>query len=384
MRVLFHCCEFPPQAGGVGGYIYQMASCLTRMGNQAVVVTSRFPGLPELEDCECGRVYRIYNRKDARTLKVAKAVMDLARENKIDLVEGADHHGELAGIIRTKKRPPVVVKIHGSNPINVLQNSQIYYRWQKLTIWLAHVRNRKQTIDERFSIENAEMALMPSARMREELINQRIHIPRRNAVLPNPVLPFDGELNKESVAPTVLMVSRLDIGKGIQFLPGILRKLTSEFSDLTLEIAGDDSYARGIGSLRKWLVNRLGDLKGHVKFLGKLDREQLEHAYGRAWVVLLPSRWDNFPTVLLEAMIRGKPVVASPHGGMPEMLGGTLCGTAPPEGRDFINLVANLLRDSSLRKLAGESLKKKAKEAYAPEVIVKDYIGTLKQWGVSG
>jgi glycosyltransferase involved in cell wall biosynthesis len=311
-------------------------------------------------------------------------VLRVAREHRADVIEGADHHGELAQVIRATGRPPVLVKIHGSNPINILQDSQVLYRWQKFTVKVAHLRNWQQTSAERFSIEHADMALVPSARMKEELSRQGLHLPDKNKVLPNPVIPFDGRLVPESSIPTVLMVARIDAGKGIQYLPGIVRNLTEKFPDLILEIAGDDSFARGIGSMKEWLINKLGRLAPHVRFQGRLNEDQRDVAYGRAWVVIIPSRWDNFPTVLLEAMARGKPVVASPHGGMPEMLEGTLCKTALPESEEFVNLTACLLEDASRRKAAGDSLRSRARLAYSPETIVGTYVDTLNTWGVGG
>ena len=56
--------------------------------------------------------------------------------------------------------------------------------------------------------------------------------------------------------------------------------------------------------------------------------------------MILPSRWDNFPTVLLEAMARSRPVVSSPNGGMPEMLEGTLCQAVDPSTPAFADEVA--------------------------------------------
>ena len=172
----------------------------------------------------------------------------------------------------------------------------------------------------------------------------------------------------------VLMVGRIDFGKGIQYLPRLVRNLVRDFPELKLEIAGQDSYARGIGSLKNWLCQELGDLQNHVSFLGQLDKEALEKAYARAWVVIIPSRWDNFPTVLLEAMSLGKPVVASPHGGMPEMLEDTECQTAEPDSQDFSERVRLYLVDESARRRAGQSMLRKATSVYSPNRIAEEYV----------
>jgi len=383
MKILFHCYEFLPEPGGVGSYIYQMACSLKLMGHGPVIVTSRSEGLPEEEDADCGIVYRVYDKSEIRTSRVRDKVLSLAKQHGVQLIEGADHHGEMAQIIKCHQRPPVVVKIHGSNPIRVLQESLILYPWQRILLRLAHMRNLGQTRAERFSIEHADMTMIPSAKMRDELIKEGFSLPVRNEVLPNPVVAFTGELSAESDTPKILMVGRIDIGKGIQYLPNIIRSVAKEMPDAMLELAGNDSYARGLGSMKQWLVRRLGDAAHHVRFLGCLDRSALDRAYGEAWVVIIPSRWDNFPNIMLESMVRSKPVVASPNGGMPEMLEGTLCSAADPGSPQFIQLLLELLKNPSARKQAGESLRQKANTEYAPEVVVRKYLSILESWGIS-
>jgi glycosyltransferase involved in cell wall biosynthesis len=359
--------------------MYQMGCALTRMGHEAVTVTSRSAGLPETEQAECGRVYRIYDRAAIRSDQVAGEVLDIARRHGVDLIEGADHHGELAPIIRRKDRPLVLIKIHGSNPIRVLQESHVLHGWQRVMVRLAHLRNWQQTRAERFSIENADLAIMPSARIGRELQRQGLRLPARSAVIPNPIVPYPGFVSAAAPTPTLLMVGRLDIGKGIQYLPALVARLTSEMPDLVLEIAGEDSYARGLGSLRNWLSAQLGPHASRVRFLGRLGPQDLDRAYARCWALILPSRWDNFPTVLLEAMVRGKPVVASPHGGMPEILEGTEGVIALPESEDFAAAVLGFLRDSGKRQRAGATLRRRAESVYSPESVVRRYIEFVSQ-----
>lgn len=383
MKILFHCYEFPPQAGGVGGYLLQMATALQRTGHEAVVVTSRSPGLPEEARTECGLVYRLYDRAEVRTDVVRDRVLAIAREQRVDVLEGADHHGEMASILRQKSRPPVVLKIHGSNPVRILQRSQRLRRWQWVTINVAAWRNRAQTEAEAYSIEHADMALVPSHRMLQELRAQGLRLPATVAVVPNPMTSPSAPVPRaEAVMPTILLVGRIDIGKGIQYLRMLLERISARLPDAVLEIAGDDSYARGLGSMRAWLRAHLGGQAPRVRFLGKLGRPELDAAYARAWVLIVPSRWDNFPTVLLEGGARGVPVVASPHGGMPEMLDGTLCATHDPGTREFADAVTRLLVDQDLRWRAGRSLQEKVARCYAPDVIVAQYVAQLASWGV--
>ena len=182
MKILFYCYEFPPQAGGVGSYIFQMACALKATGHESIVVTSRSPGLPGKEEGAQGLVYRLYDKRDIRSTKITEKVLSLAREHQVDLIEGTDYLGETARIIRAKARPPVLIKIHGSNPIKIMEESQVLYRRQRLMIRLAYLRNIGQILAERFSIENADMALTPSHRILSELRKQGFHLPTKCVV----------------------------------------------------------------------------------------------------------------------------------------------------------------------------------------------------------
>ena len=373
MNILFHSWAYYPNGGGVGSYLCNMAEALAEYGHRVIVLTGQSVGKPEIEKKQNLTVLRQYTLAEIGTRKVLNQAMDAIDHNSIDWIEGADYLGDCARLLKTGHRPPVLIKVHGFNLLDVLRESQVLFPWQRPLIKAAILRNWKVTLREKQSIERADVLAAPSGRIIEEMEKQQIRLPVCRNVIPNPVVLDNGKTCVEADAPTLLLVARLDIGKGIQYIPAILQKLSVEFPHLKIEIAGADSYARGIGSLKKWLIKETGRLADRLCFLGQLGREDLRKAYQRSWVVIVPSRWDNFPTVILEAMSHKKPVVASPHGGMPEMLAGTLCKIARPDTEAFSEEIAGLLRDASLRKAAGESMFKKAAKEYAPNAIAALY-----------
>lgn len=75
------------------------------------------------------------------------------------------------------------------------------------------------------------------------------------------------------------------------------------------------------------------------------------------------------------------PIVASPWGGMSEMLDGTKCVIANPESSAFANAVISLLHDPDLRVSAGNSAQMKAVTAYSPDIVVQKFekiVGCLR------
>ena len=113
----------------------------------------------------------------------------------------------------------------------------------------------------------------------------------------------------------LLYVGRLDPRKGVDVAVEALAHLPPE---ARLEIAGgwDKKEEARLGEL----AARLG-VAERVEFAGQLDRGGLLAAYGAADAVLFPVRWEEpWGLVPLEAMGRGRPVVATGRGGSAEYL----------------------------------------------------------------
>ena len=88
----------------------------------------------------------------------------------------------------------------------------------------------------------------------------------------------------------------------------------------------------GDGSLRRSLEQRaeaLG-LTGRVEFLGRLD--EIGPLLLAADAVVLPSLWEGLPLIVLEALARARPVVASATGGVPDVIEDGVSGRLVPPG----------------------------------------------------
>ena len=87
------------------------------------------------------------------------------------------------------------------------------------------------------------------------------------------------------------------------------------------------------------------------RFTGQLDREQMAELYRNADVVLNPSRVDNMPNSLLEALASGVPVVSSNVGGVPYMVEHERTALLVPAGEPepMADAMARLMQDPDLR-----------------------------------
>jgi glycosyltransferase involved in cell wall biosynthesis len=351
-----------------------MANALVHAGHHAVVVTATSHQDPGKHVENGVVVYRVCDFDKERLSSMARTVIAISQEEKIDWIEGVDHKGYAAKLISIKDRPPVIIKAHSCNALKVLRESLVLYPWQKVLISLSLLRTFGELRREYYCLTKADMLITPSKRILDECIRQGLALPSRRAIIPNPVGP---ELRPpywppDSQTKIALFVGRLDIGKGIQYLPAVAKALKG--SDSRLVIVGQDSYARGLGSLKSWLMSQFEEMFDRVEFYDAVPPDQIAGLIDKASLVIVPSRWDNFPNVVLEAMQRGRPVVASPHGGMPEMIEATGCPVIDPEDIDFGAAVRRLLDNPDDIERLGKNMYQKCMKDYSPSKIADEYV----------
>jgi glycosyltransferase involved in cell wall biosynthesis len=115
--------------------------------------------------------------------------------------------------------------------------------------------------------------------------------------------------------PVIGMACRLTAQKDIGCALMALKVVLKTHPDLILAIGGTGEEE---SSLQK-LVVELG-LIDAVYWLGQLDTTEMEHFYRRIDLLLLSSRWEGLPLVMLESLRRGVPVVATAVDGCVEVL----------------------------------------------------------------
>ncbi len=115
--------------------------------------------------------------------------------------------------------------------------------------------------------------------------------------------------------------------------------------DATLTVAGSGPSAASLSAL----VASLG-LGSSVVFAGRLDRDAMAEAYRSADIALNPSRVDNMPNSVLEAMASGLPVVSTNVGGVPYIVNDeqTALLVSPGSPDKMAEAILRLIDDSAL------------------------------------
>jgi glycosyltransferase involved in cell wall biosynthesis len=148
----------------------------------------------------------------------------------------------------------------------------------------------------------AAVARLPRARITE--VRNGVDVER---FAPGDAAAARRELGLPATGAIVLGVGRLVAAKGFAVAAAAVARLGGE-AELVLVGDGPDRAA-------------IGAAHGGTRLLGPLPPERVALAYRAADVLVLPSEREGWPNVVTEALASGLRVVATPVGGIPEMLG---------------------------------------------------------------
>ena len=169
-------------------------------------------------------------------------------------------------------------------------------------------------------------------------------------------------------ARILLLVGRLEPQKGIDVLSQHAEKLLSQLPDHHLVLIGD-------GSLRQLMetVAQRQSLTGRIHCLGR--RNDVRAWMARSELLLLPSRYEGMPNVILEAMAEGLPVVTTRVEGVVELLGDQFesQSVAKEDWSKFFELVVSLANSVEHRKGLGQANRQRAEREFALDKPMERY-----------
>lgn len=163
---------------------------------------------------------------------------------------------------------------------------------------------------------------------------------------------------ERSVGPfKIICPARLDPIKGQRTLLAALQRLIGDGHQVELHLVGD-------GPDREILERLSADLglAAHVRFDGWLDQSGVRALYRESDVLALASYDEGIPAVLMEAMAMSIPCVATPVGGVPELIRDGVDGllVAPGDVAGLARALATVLDDAALRARLGQSARARA------------------------
>ena len=204
--------------------------------------------------------------------------------------------------------------------------------------------------------------------------------------------PMDKEHARQQLAlkdgdRIILFVGRIEPLKGIDILISAAAQLHEDENFRVLIVGGDQRAEAELATLRA-LAERL-DIDHHISFVGAVPHEELPMYYNAADVCVVPSYYESFGLVAVEAMACGVPVVASRVGGLTSTISdgetGYLIPWRCPE--PFAERLELLLDNDELRRSfgrAGREAVERYRWANVADAVAALYEELLTPTGHSG
>lgn len=175
------------------------------------------------------------------------------------------------------------------------------------------------------------------------------------------------ELGVPAGRRAILYVGRLERQKGLDWL--LVKVMPRVFRELPLH----DLVLVGAGPEHDALLRHALALDSHVHFtLWRADVPQLMAASD---LLVLPSRWEGMPNVVLEAMAAGKPVVATQAEGVMELLGDGAALQSCPAGdaAGFAEKIIRVVREPALAAELGIQNQRRAAAEFSRAAMISRY-----------
>jgi glycogen synthase len=327
-RVLILSWEYPPLIeGGLARHVRKLSEALIELGIEVHVLTRGGEESPAEESAGGVAIHRI--REPTRPTDLGEFVAWVERMNSdmlaagvelgdrldFDLVHGHDWLvANACDHLARRMSAPLVTTIHATE----------YGRHQG---WVKdHPQSYIHGV-ERWITNRSQRVIACSAYMREQIADIFGVAESRITVIPNGIDPLDlpqpdpvelVRLRGEFAAPEerlVLLIGRLVYEKGFQLALEAMPKVIEAAPGTRFLVAGSGTHEEEL----KRQAEELG-LMEHGTFLGWIGDDVLHTLYAIADLTVVPSIYEPFGLVALEAMASGCPCIVADTGGLREVV----------------------------------------------------------------
>lgn len=327
MKILLVSWEYPPVVvGGLGRHVHHLATELAAAGHEVVVLTRRPSGTDALTHPTVDAMV-----EGVRVIAVAEDPPEFDFGQDMMAWTLAMGHSFIRAGLRLlageRSWTPDVVHAHDwlvAHPsialaefLDVPLVSTIHATEAgRHSGWVSGPTNRQVHSVEWWLVTESDSLITCSASMRDEVNRLFGYDAGDITVIHNGIdvrtWPF-APSPRTSGPAELLFAGRLEYEKGVQDLLAALPRIRRSHPGTTLTIAGD-------GTQRDWLLDlaRKHRVAKAVNFLGAVGHEDLVALMHRCDAIVLPSRYEPFGIVALEAAATGIPLVVSTAGGLGE------------------------------------------------------------------
>jgi len=357
------CYEYPPLGGGGAKVVDGLTRELINQGQQVDLVTMGFKDLPNFEHKNTLRVLRVKSARLRTSIctwpemiiyifLAMPVIIKLCRQNDycINHTHFIFPDGILAYLLKKIKKIPYIITAHGSDVPGY--NPDRFKILHKLLIPLW-----------RLITSNAEQLIIPSENLNR--LVKKVSTNNHTTIIPNGI-----NLNKFSPHKErenkILVVTRMFERKGVQYF---IQALSGFNHNFIVNIVGEGPYLKTLKILA-------AESKSNINFVGNLDNEsqELRELYETSKIFVFTSEAENFPVVLLEAMIAGLAIITTNDTGCAEVVGDGAILVKSKDSSAIKEALIKLIDDPDLCTKLGKIARTRAEELFSWETVAKKHI----------
>lgn len=284
--------------------------------------------------------------------------------------------------------------VHMSHTLASAKNAAAQQAWEQEP-------PRRRRIEQKV-LQRSDALIAESPASRHHMLQEYGVEPEKVQIIPGGVdaavfYPRDRQLARQALgldveSPVLLFVGRLQPLKGIDTLLRAAYIVRQQHALLQVLVVGggldaqDEHEAQELQRLHA-LSERLG-LARQVQFIKAQPQDILAQYYAAADVFVMPSHYESFGIVVVEAMACGIPVVASDVGGLASSVQQGTTGFLVPDGdwQAFARAILHLLASPVLRHTFGQAGRQRAQAFTWPRIVahtVQLYRRLLRQDAMS-
>ncbi|MHA1909675.1 MAG: glycosyltransferase family 4 protein [Candidatus Thorarchaeota archaeon] len=306
MRVMHVCPFLDEQWGGSERFVSNLSKAQSAKIDVQVLTTTKSrdsTGVQAENGVTIRRVYSPWTIWNVNPLSMALFELNSADYDIIHIHSYLYTLSAQAILSKIMKKRKSVLQIHGGIgpiPTQTLLSKRLVKYFYDRTLG-------------RFIIKQADV-LASVSRVDLKSIKDSYHIPdNRLRYIPNIVdtTKFN-QLSCPNGSNIILYVGDLEPWKGVRHLLHWIRNGIYDSEDITFRLVGQGSLLDKAKKIQSHLELRGGPIQ--LEILGQISHSRIPDIMKEAKALVLPSLWEGMPTVILEAMATGIPVITTPIG----------------------------------------------------------------------
>lgn len=329
--------------GGVATYLRTLLNGLQKYSNiESYLLISEYKSQKNWENITKKVFYYKYKRSISNIFSAIKQIHEVIEKVNPDIIHV---HSTWAGLfvrlpyLFRKRKAKIIYQSHG---------------WAFLMDTSKYKKNVYALVERILSIPTDKIINISNYEQNQAIkygFNKNKMIMIYNGV-EDKVNKSNLKLNWDRNKINLLFVGRLDKQKGLDLFLDVYNKM--EMDNIHLYVIGTSV-----------LDSSLPKDTEYVTYLGWVDNKDIDEYYQACDAVIMPSRWEGFGLVAIEAMRNSKPIIASNRGALPELIKNTINGYIfDIEKDDILEEILLNINKTELQKLG-----KQARQIYLKNFI---------------